>query len=134
MSKMREYFMCFALGAVIYGLIEVVSRGYTHWTMALTGGAVMVLLNLINQSGKLNIFARCLLGAAVITSLEFAVGMVVNVALGWNVWDYSDKALNLYGQICPLFSLGWFFLSIPAFWICGFVEEKMSVRNHAEAI
>lgn len=126
--------MCFALGAVIYGLIEVVSRGYTHWTMALTGGAVMVLLNLINQSEKLNLFARCLLGAAVITSLEFAVGMVVNVALGWNVWDYSDKAFNLYGQICPLFSLGWFFLSIPAFWICGFVEEKMGCRNHAEAI
>lgn len=126
--------MCFALGAVIYGLIEVISRGYTHWTMALTGGAVMVLLNLINRSGKLNLFVRCLLGAVVITSLEFAVGMVVNVALGWNVWDYSDKAFNLYGQICPLFSLGWFFLSIPAFWICGFVEEKLSSRNHAEAI
>ena len=126
--------MCFALGAVIYGLIEVVSRGYTHWTMALTGGAVMVLLNLINRSGRLNLFVRCLLGAAVITSLEFAVGMVVNVALGWNVWDYSDKAFNLYGQICPIFSLGWFFLSIPAFWICGFVEEKMSGWNHAEAI
>lgn len=126
--------MCFALGAVIYGLIEVISRGYTHWTMALTGGAVMVLLNLINRSGKLNLFVRCLLGAVVITSLEFAVGMVVNVALGWNVWDYSDKAFNLYGQICPLFSLGWFFLSIPAFWICGFVEEKLSSRTHAEVI
>ena len=134
MSKMREYFMCFALGAVIYGLIEVVSRGYTHWTMALTGGAVMALMNLINRSGRLSLFVRCLLGAVVITSLEFAVGMVVNVALGWNVWDYSDKAFNLYGQICPLFSLGWFFLSIPAFWICGFVEEKLSGRNHAEAI
>ena len=82
MSKMREYFMCFALGAVIYGLIEVVSRGYTHWTMALTGGAVMALMNLINRSGRLSLFVRCLLGAVVITSLEFAVGMVVNVALG----------------------------------------------------
>lgn len=123
--------MCFAVGAIIYGLIEVISRGYTHWTMALTGGAVMVLLNLINQSGKLNILVRCLLGTTVITSLEFAVGMVVNVALGWNVWDYSDKAFNLYGQICPLFSLGWFFLSIPAFMLCDFIKSRL---NQAEAM
>ena len=42
--------MCFGVGAVAYGLIEVAVRGYTHWTMLLTGGAVMMLLNLINQS------------------------------------------------------------------------------------
>lgn len=130
MSKVRikEYFMCFALGAVIYGLIEVVARGYTHWTMALTGGVVMVLMSMINRSRELNLAVRCLLGAAVITCLEFGVGMVVNVALGWEVWDYSDKLFNIYGQICPQFTLGWFFLSIPAFAICGFVEKKFSLR------
>ena len=121
--------MCFGVGAVLYGLIEVVARGYTHWTMALTGGTVMVLLNLINQTRELHILIKCLLGAAVITSLEFCVGMVSNVALGWNVWDYSDKPLNIWGQICPQFTLVWFFLSIPAFSLCSFIESRFSLRQ-----
>lgn len=126
--RIKEYFMCFALGAVIYGLIEVVARGYTHWTMALTGGAVMVLLSMINRSRDINFAVRCLLGAAVITCLEFGVGMIVNVALGWGVWDYSDKLFNICGQICPQFTLGWLFLSIPAFALCRLVERKISLR------
>lgn len=121
--------MCFGVGAVLYGLIEVVARGYTHWTMALTGGTVMVLLNLINQTRELHILIKCLLGATVITSLEFCVGMVSNVVLGWNVWDYSDKPLNVWGQICPQFTLVWFFLSIPAFALCSFIESRFSLRQ-----
>ncbi len=124
------YLMCFAVGAVAYGLIEVIARGYTHWTMALTGGAVMVLLNLINQTKNLHILVKCLLGAVVITTLEFCVGMIVNVGLGWDVWDYSDKPLNVFGQICPQFSLVWFFLSIPAYRICSFIEKRLSLRSH----
>ncbi len=125
MSKWKEYFMCFAVGAVIYGLVEVVVRGYTHWTMVLTGGFVMVLVNLINKTKGLSLFTRCLLGAVVITSLEFGIGMIVNVLLGWNVWDYSDKPLNVRGQICPQFALGWFFISIPAFAASTFIERKL---------
>ncbi|MBR4858065.1 MAG: hypothetical protein IKU08_02640 [Clostridia bacterium] len=121
--------MCFGVGAVLYGLIEVVSRGYTHWTMALTGGTVMVLLNLINQTRELHILLKCLLGAVVITSLEFCVGMIANVALGWDVWDYSDKPLNIWGQICPQFTLAWYFLSIPAFALCSFIESRFSLRQ-----
>ncbi|MBQ7837521.1 MAG: hypothetical protein IJ395_02765 [Clostridia bacterium] len=117
--------MCFAVGGFAYGLTEIIFRGYTHWTMVLLGGAVMVLLNLINQS-KISLWMRCLLGATVITSLEYSVGMIVNVALGWNVWDYSDKFLNLKGQICPQFSLVWFFLCIPAYWVCEKIGEHFS--------
>lgn len=118
--------MCFAIGAVAYGLVEIAVRGYTHWTMALTGGAVMALFNLISRGGNLNILLRCLLGMTVITSLEFAVGMAVNVGFGWNVWDYSDKPFNVMGQICPQFCIGWFFLSIPAYGICSYIRKRIS--------
>lgn len=130
MSKFKEYFMCFALGAVIYGLVEVVVRGYTHWTMAIAGGIVMVIFNLISRKTNLTLFVRCLVGAGVITAVEFVFGMVVNVVLGWNVWDYSDKPFNVMGQICPFFSLGWFFISIPAFWLCRIIENRFSLRSH----
>lgn len=123
--------MCFALGAVLYGLMEVVARGYTHWTMALTGGTVLVLINLINKTKGLSIVKRCFLGMIVITSLEFAVGMIVNVALGWKVWDYSDKILNVYGQICPQFCAIWFLISIPAFRICDFIGKRFSFEQYS---
>lgn len=127
--KFKDYLMCFGVGAVLYGLIEVMSRGYTHWTMVLTGGTVMVLLNLINQTRELHVLIKCLMGAVVITSLEFCVGMIANVALGWNVWDYSDKPLNIWGQICPQFFLVWFLLSVPAFALCSFIESRFSLRQ-----
>lgn len=123
-----KYIIIFGLGAFIYGAIEVIVRGYTHWTMALTGGAVMALFMLINRSRDVNILLRCLLGALVITSLEFAVGAVVNLGLGWDVWDYSEKPFNIMGQICPLFMLGWFALSLPGFMLCTAVEKRLSSR------
>lgn len=123
-----KYIIIFGLGAFIYGAIEVIVRGYTHWTMALTGGAVMALFMLINLSRDVNILLRCLLGALVITSLEFAVGAVVNLGLGWDVWDYSEKPFNIMGQICPLFTLGWFALSLPGFMLCTAVEKRLSSR------
>ena len=121
-----KYIIIFGLGAFIYGAIEVIVRGYTHWTMALTGGAVMALFMLINRSRDVNILLRCLLGALVITSLEFAVGAVVNLGLGWDVWDYSEKPFNIMGQICPLFTLGWLALSLPGFMLCTVVEKRLS--------
>ena len=123
-----KYIIIFGLGAFIYGAIEVIVRGYTHWTMALTGGAVMALFMLINRSRDVNILLRCLLGALVITSLEFAVGAVVNLGLGWDVGDYSEKPFNIMGQICPLFTLGWFALSLPGFMLCTAVEKRLSSR------
>lgn len=123
-----KYIIIFGLGAFIYGAIEVIVRGYTHWTMALTGGAVMALFMLINRSRDVNILLRCLLGALVITSLEFAVGAVVNLGLGWDVWNYSEKPFNIMGQICPLFTLGWFALSLPGFMLCTAVEKRLSSR------
>ena len=54
------------------------------------------------------------IGAIVITTLEFLCGYIVNLWLGWNVWDYSNMPLNLFGQICLPFTALWFFLSAVA--------------------
>ena len=110
----REYFTVFGFGALIYSLVEVVTRGYTHWTMTITGGVAFLLIYLINVKMKTNsLILRCLVGCLVITAIEFSVGMLVNRGLHWNVWDYSDEKFNLFGQICPLFSFLWFLICIP---------------------
>lgn len=102
----------FVLGGIAYGAIEILFRGYTHWTMVLTGGACILTFYLLSDwMMSMPLVAAALVGAAIITLYEFSVGYIVNVRLGWDVWDYSREKFNVMGQICPMFSLVWFSLS-----------------------
>lgn len=104
----------FGIGAAGYSLIEIAARGHTHWTMTLTGGMCTVALyHAHRRLRKKSAMVRCGAGAAIITSAELSVGMVVNRILGWRVWDYSDRFLNAFGQVCPRFTMYWFLLNIP---------------------
>jgi len=103
--------MVFALGGTAYALIEILFRGFTHWTMVLTGGAcVLTLYLLLGWLAEMPLGLAALAGAVMITVYEFSVGCIVNLHLGWNVWDYSAMTGNLLGQICPVFTAIWFVL------------------------
>lgn len=124
MRSFLKYFIAFFSGALCYGMLELLVRGRTHWTMLLTGGIAMVFLMLINQSKQINIVIRALIGAFFITSVEFCVGSVVNISFGWNIWNYSGIPMNVLGQICPKYSALWFLLCIPAFCLCDVLERQ----------
>lgn len=104
----------FALGAAGYAALEILWRGYTHWTMALTGGVVLVGLNglrrRVRRAGPLT---RCVSGAACITAAEYVVGCTVNRHYHMRVWDYSQELGNLHGQICPKYAALWLALAAP---------------------
>ena len=110
----RKIELEFLAGGVGYGLIELLWRGRTHWSMVIAGGACLVILCIINESmGKKHIILRAAAGALAITAVEFAVGVVVNRMLGLGVWSYGEMFGNVMGQICPLYSFLWFLLCIP---------------------
>ena len=44
-------------------------------------------------------------------------GLVLNVWLGLDVWDYSGVPGNLMGQVCPQFTIAWVALSAVAVWV-----------------
>lgn len=112
--------MAAAAGGVIYALLEVLWRGYTHWSMILAGALSAMLLYWIREHCRsIPLLVRCLFGTLGITLVELGIGCVVNLWWGLEVWDYSDLPFNLFGQICPAFSALWFFLCLPAFWLCG---------------
>ena len=115
---------CFLTGAVGYPALELIVRGRTHWSMALAGVICLAGIHRINQRmhGK-KLALRAAAGALLITTVEFAVGLMVNCALGWNVWDYSDRPLNLLGQVCPSFTGIWFGLCLGAFSVLDRIEE-----------
>lgn len=113
LTEMLKPLTVFIVGGFAYGLIEVLSRGYTHISMGVLGGAAMCLIHKLNsgQRSVPKVAVRTLLSAAFITVLELITGELLNVRLGMHIWDYSSMPLNLDGQICVLFSVIWFGLS-----------------------
>lgn len=123
--RKAEFFTVFALGGFGYGLCEIIWRGYTHPTMFILGGVCLVgLYEGEKRFCSLPLALRCLSGGILITSLELVTGIIVNTALGMQVWDYSDMPFNLFGQICPQFFAAWVLLCIPAFYLCRQILRK----------
>ena len=117
------------LGGVLYGVLEVLYRGYTHWTMMLLAALLCVPLDIANERmpWRLPLWLQALLGGLAITAGELAAGLVLNVWLGLGIWDYATMSCNFLGQICIQFSALWCLLAaqvIVAFdwidhWLCG---------------
>lgn len=115
MKRVEEDVTVFSLGGIIYTIIEYLWRGYSHWTMMLTGSVCFLsIYRLFNYLKKISLPQKCVLGSLVITSVEFMVGCVVNLKLKLDVWDYSDMKFNLLGQVCLVYSVLWGLLCIPA--------------------
>lgn len=104
----------FLIGGRLYTWIELLWRGRTHWTMFILGGLCFVIMGLLNEykfAWQQSLFAQSIISAIVITVLEFITGCIVNLWLGWHIWDYSELPFNLMGQICLHFFLLWILFS-----------------------
>ena len=102
----------FLVGAVGYYLIEIIYRGHSHWTMALCGGVCLLAISYTDKKlKKKSILLRALIGALIITAIEFICGCIVNLAFGMDIWDYSNTPFNLLGQISLTYSFFWFLIS-----------------------
>lgn len=117
---MKQSLFIFSCGAIFYPSLELLWRGYTHYSMAIAGGVCMLLIDFVcckKLSHKGNI-AKCFAGCLIITSIELVTGLIVNKIFMFEIWNYSDLPLNFLGQICLPFSLVWFLLTLPAMQIC----------------
>ena len=108
-----KYLTLFFIGGTIYVSLEHIWRGWSHWTMFILGGICFIALGLINEvlDWDTPMVLQMAIGCAIITTLEFITGCIVNLGLGWDVWDYSQYPLNFLGQISVRSSVLWYFLS-----------------------
>lgn len=120
-----KYLNVFVIGAVGYALIELLWRGRTHWTMMITGGICFVIIYALSRLERVPLAYKCAMGALSITAVEFMVGCIVNIMLGWAVWDYSMLEYNIMGQVCLLFSIIWYLICIPAFYLCKILDNTL---------
>ena len=109
----KKYFILGIIGGAVYVLLEMLWRGYSHWTMFLLGAICFILIGLVNEVFEWDtpLILQMFCGCAIITALEFVTGCIVNLWLGWDVWDYSQYKFNILGQISLCSSVGWYFLS-----------------------
>ncbi|MGN0643040.1 MAG: hypothetical protein ACI4JJ_07820 [Huintestinicola sp.] len=128
-----ERTVVFLTGAFAYSLIEILYRGYTHWSMGITGGLcyLIMYLHFIRFPDE-GILTKCFFGMVTITSLEFITGCIVNILLGWHVWDYSHMFMNFLGQICLAFSAAWFLITVPVVYISEFMHRGFARIFSAE--
>lgn len=106
----------FFIGFTTYISIEVIWRGHSHWSMGILGGLCFFLIGQINKicPRDYNLIFQCLLATAIVTALELVAGLILNVWLGLNIWDYSYMRFNFMGQISLQYSLLWIPLSLFA--------------------
>ena len=112
-KRARKYLILFFVGAAGYAAIEIIWRGHTHWSMAIAGGICFILFSHVARIFRhKGIIIKAAICALAVTLVELLFGIIFNIILKMNVWDYSDRPLNLLGQVCPLFTLMWGGLSI----------------------
>ena len=123
----------FLIGGVLYYLIEVLWRGYSHWSMFILGGVCFVIMGLLNEykfSWKDSLLKQSIISACIITVFEFFTGCIVNLWLGWHVWDYSELPCNLLGQICLYFFFVWILLSMFGIILDDWVRYLIYINLH----
>jgi len=116
----------FGIGAVGYGLLEILWRGRTHWSMALAGGISFLGLSKISCFfKKASLLKKAIIGCGFITTVEYVFGLIFNVILKRKVWDYSKMPLNIGGQVCALYSFFWLILSFLFIPLADKIQSKM---------
>ncbi|MDO4572664.1 MAG: hypothetical protein Q4C13_04780 [Clostridia bacterium] len=116
------YAILFVLGGGLYVTLELFWRSRSHISMFIAGGVSLVLLyGVFSYFEALPALLLCLIGALVISAVEFITGAIVNLQMHLRVWDYSHLPCNLYGQVCLRYSALWALLCAPLTLLPGLI-------------
>lgn len=121
---LEKYFILFFIGGTAYFYLEIIARGYSHISMFVCGGICFLGCGMWKEilPGRMGMLLQMLCSSIFITITELITGLIVNVWLEQNVWDYSILPLNFMGQICLFYSILWFFLSAAAIYLNDFLK------------
>lgn len=115
LKTLMKWIVLWLVGGLSYCLIEIAARGYTHWSMMVVGGICFLIIGALNEHiANMPLIKQMFWSMAAVTIIELFAGIIINLWLRLDVWDYSGKPFNLIGQICLQNSIYWFFLSAVA--------------------
>lgn len=127
MKKIMKSLFLLLIGGNIYYCIELLWRGYSHWTMFLLGGICFIFIGALNEvyTWDMALISQMFISALGVTIMELITGIIVNRLLHWGIWDYSQVPYNFKGQICLLYSCFWVVLSLPAIVVDDVIRWKL---------
>ena len=101
LNNILKYFTLFIIGGISYYFIEIIYRGYSHFSMIIVGGICFVLIGAINEfsNKEVPLLLQMILAVLIVDTIELISGIIINKVLLLNVWDYSNLRFNLLGQI-----------------------------------
>ena len=98
-KSVLEHLLFAVIGGWLYMAIEVMWRGYTHWSMGILGGVCFVAVGLLNEiQQRPPIILQMAQGAVICTVLELLTGLVLNVWLGLDVWTTLACPVTSWGR------------------------------------
>lgn len=113
MQNMKKHMALFSFGGAGYGLLELLWRGRTHWSMILAGGICFDWFAKVAQVfSRRSLIVKAVIAALGVTAVELVFGILFNRILHKRVWDYSRLPLNVMGQICPQYTALWCLLGM----------------------
>ena len=123
----------FIFGGSVYYCLEIIARGHSHYSMFFAGGASLACIDYVCNCCSFfknkKVYLKATMGGFIITMIEFLIGIIFNMILKMNVWDYSTMPLNVFGQICLPFTLLWILLSYPALLVCNMFERLVCLPS-----
>lgn len=125
--KIKKHIIFFSSGGIGYGIIELMWRGRTHWTMIIAGGLCFIIFSKIAEKYRQKALAyKAALCAAGVTCIELIFGIIFNMIFKLNVWDYSNIPFNFLGQICPMFTVIWGILGCAFIPLADYMNRKLA--------
>lgn len=126
-KKISEGIFFATLGGSIYYGIEMIVRGFSHWSMFCVGGLVFLfcIFQGIEMKWKEGLCIQVLRALVVTVSLEFMTGIVFNKWMHKEIWDYSDQPFHLWGQICLPFMILFSGLLVMAIFLGGVLSNLL---------
>lgn len=77
------------------------------------------------REGDISLLCQLLVITFFITTAELLCGIITNLIMGLNIWDYSDMPMNYLGQICLPFTVLWFAISFFGIIAEDFIRIKL---------
>lgn len=112
MKNIFKNIILFLVFGAIYCGMELIWRGHTDISMAIVGGLAATIIGTWNEKTELKLIPQCLRGMCLITLLEGCSGLILNVWLKLQIWDYSNMPGQFFwGQCCIPYCILWFFLA-----------------------
>jgi hypothetical protein len=102
-----------------HGLEYQSLAGWSSIWLVFIGGLCAVTIGALNETKIIPtpVWFQCLVGTIFVFIIEMVMGLILNVWLHLQLWDYSSWPLNILGQVTLVYVPVWFLVCPVAIYV-----------------